>query len=434
MSNENINMGQDNNLGADNTPNQTSGSQSKKLLIIAGVALVAIIIAGVAYGVRYNTKVNESSNNTEVSNEAVENGVKDSNSTTAVVPVDGAVDDTSGWETYSDPDNMYYMKHPKTWVFQGSSNTGLGLANSFTPGDVIKSHEQKYGNNSIVLMSVYTIASKDNPKDWHVNQGFVVSESKELFINGHTAYYTKEINNSYTDHGYTIDAGDNIIYFIFREKSNNVDGVDTYTQYLSDFEAIVNSIRFLDSASIVDKEVADIVGGNGDNTTVAPVNGTMDDTSDWQTYTNTEFGFELKYPGDWSYVEGGGVNYTSAKVELRSKLNSGTDFYGNKTPADIVIEYFDDLTQLPHYQSGINNINDYTAQSGSAKLMYNITSYKNINGILVYSFTEAGLKSIYTELIPHNNHYYQISFTTRETGDQLSTQEKDFQKSFKFTK
>ena len=101
-----------------------------------------------------------------------------------------------------------------------------------------------------------------------------------------------------------------------------------------------------------------------------------------------------------------------------------------------MIEYFSDLTQLPYFQNhptSIKTIDDYFAQSGSDKSMYNITSYKNKAGNLVYSFTDAGLKSVYTELIPYNSHYYQLSFFKRETGDQLNTDEKLIQQTFKFT-
>ncbi len=143
----------------------------------------------------------------------------------------------------------------------------------------------------------------------------------------------------------------------------------------------------------------------------------------------SNYGYQFSYSSDYILEAN-----SPKKVGLRSKSDNATDAYGNKTPADITIEYFNDLTELPYYQASIKNLDDYVAQSGSAKSMYNITSYKNKNGVLVYSFTNAGLKSVHTELMLHNSHYYQISFFKRETGDKLSASENDVLKSFIFTK
>jgi hypothetical protein len=146
-----------------------------------------------------------------------------------------------------------------------------------------------------------------------------------------------------------------------------------------------------------------------------------------KTYTSN-YGYQFTYSSKYSLD-----TTNTKKVGLYNKPNI-TDSSGNKVPPDISIENFDNLTQLPHYQASIKNSDDYLTQSGSAKLMYNITSYTNKNGNLVYSFTDAGLKAVYTELIAHNNHYYQISFSQRETGDQLTKSEQQIQTTFKFTK
>ena len=70
-----------------------------------------------------------------------------------------------------------------------------------------------------------------------------------------------------------------------------------------------------------------------------PESAVKDLTANWKTYTNTEYGFEVKYPGDWE-VWGEFVNTTQSGdfvVGIRPKNWLETRMYDNISPMYIAI-------------------------------------------------------------------------------------------------
>lgn len=161
----------------------------------------------------------------------------------------------------------------------------------------------------------------------------------------------------------------------------------------------------------------------------APAAETATEDNDAAKIYKSAFGYEFAYAAGYILEAD-----DPKKISLRNKNNNTADAYGHKGPADITIEYFENLAQLPYYKAGLKDANDYVAQGGANNEMNNISSYRNKNGALVYFFTDLGIMPVYTELFPYQNHYYQISFAKKGTADKLSADEKQVQESFKFTK
>ena len=69
-----------------------------------------------------------------------------------------------------------------------------------------------------------------------------------------------------------------------------------------------------------------------DDKTVEPIDETKDEIADWQTYRNEEYGFEVKYPENWSVVIRG--NY---QVHFLDIENLGFDTYSEPGEGNIFI-------------------------------------------------------------------------------------------------
>jgi len=116
-----------------------------------------------------------------------------------------------------------------------------------------------------------------------------------------------------------------------------------------------------------------------------------DDTSDWQTYTNEEFGFEFRYPEDWTRDFG---DSTSNEVEIYDGILVG----------DILNEYARFRVNVREVSKTISDIWDPESQIGS--------SIKEIGGIkAVVQAIEDGRGDTVQYTLLANNNFYQIQTT-----------------------
>ena len=149
---------------------------------------------------------------------------------------------------------IFSINYPKSWIIQNHncSNIGGTDCTNLAPTAAIAYYKQKYSNNSLSLAGFSAAKTDQTPREWlgTIVGGGTFAEDKQLTINGYSAAFIKSIRlNAYTDHYYAVANNGNIVYFIFRSYSESHPygqsvQIDDYSQYLSDFLSIVNSIKF----------------------------------------------------------------------------------------------------------------------------------------------------------------------------------------------
>lgn len=146
------------------------------------------------------------------------------------------------------------LVYPKNWVIQNHGCSGIGGTDctNLAPTTAIAYYKQKYGNDSLSLSGFSAHKTNQNPRDWlgMIISGGSFTEDKEITVNGYPAAFIKSVvPNTYTDYYYAVANKGTVIYFNFRSYSEGHPygqsvQIDDYSQYLTDFQTIVYSIKF----------------------------------------------------------------------------------------------------------------------------------------------------------------------------------------------
>lgn len=83
------------------------------------------------------------------------------------------------------------------------------------------------------------------------------------------------------------------------------------------------------------------VGRTGPNCefTQCPATNT-DETANWQTYTNEEYGFEIKYPKDWHHDDSQPLTVSLFKIFERGDCSLSVSGIGRQDLDNYIIEYY----------------------------------------------------------------------------------------------
>src|SRR3989344_289141 len=124
------------------------------------------------------------------------------------------------------------------------------------------------------------------------------------------------------------------------------------------------------------------------------------ETADWKTYTNSEYGFELKYPNDVTILQDGNIikvhdtrhGYAfdwdmkfyknNSRAELKAWINSQFNLFGQPSNKDCTIvpsdkyglkvsikDAYTVLKDAPSYGSSCANVGYYTISSNNLTIM-----------------------------------------------------------------
>jgi len=144
------------------------------------------------------------------------------------------------------------------------------------------------------------------------------------------------------------------------------------------------------------------------NATVANTNTVVDPTADWQTYTNGDYGYSIKYPSDYSFTESDSNDHWIHLTSLVPEDEISTPLEGTVKGINTVsinIHTANDENEYSREQY-------YWAKDGfqdASTRGYNEKSNKEINGLLFTSFVEAsGMDDVNSYFYVYDNHVIQI--------------------------
>ncbi len=148
----------------------------------------------------------------------------------------------------------FSVNYPNGWVIQNRSCSDIGGTDcaNLAPTAAIAYYKQKYGNDSLSLSGFSAHKTNKTPRDYltTIIGGGSFAEDKQVTINGYSAAYVKSVApNAYTDYYYAVANKGTVVYFYFRSYTEGHPygqqvQMDDYSQYLSAFQSIVNSIKF----------------------------------------------------------------------------------------------------------------------------------------------------------------------------------------------
>lgn len=164
----------------------------------------------------------------------------------------------------------------------------------------------------------------------------------------------------------------------------------------------------------------------------ASVVATADPAAGRKTYTNTQYGFEFKYPSTWTVQEAQTADAKKAGIIMTASHATPAvrDYYN-----DLVISYWPDIND--EYARGgswagmrtYSGLADYLSVKNSTK---NSLGGITVAGVPGYAVSVGGMGMNYAVMIEKNG-IYQIDFPSAWDASKLSEEQKTVLSTFKFT-
>jgi hypothetical protein len=155
--------------------------------------------------------------------------------------------------------------------------------------------------------------------------------------------------------------------------------------------------------------------------------------SNWKTYRNNEYGYEISYPKDWKLKEEN-ENITMTSPETFKWFEEETARLGREPYApsnDIIIFYYSSVEE--EYVNKANKLGATTLEELIEKdNEINEIGKVQISSIDAVEIIRHGESSDYGILIEKSKHLYEIKFVFKGSREKLSEIEKRILSTFKF--
>ena len=145
-------------------------------------------------------------------------------------------------------------------------------------------------------------------------------------------------------------------------------------------------------------------------------------TVDWKTYTNSQYGFSVKYPKTWTIN-----NNSTDGGSQKSLINIGGPVAESND--SLLFTYYDSMTSFNSAWFGKGNaktVSEFISNNGIKKV-----GDISISGVSSTEFMSGGIMStVLVILVPYNNHIYLV----QSKLSQLSATDQQILSTFQFAK
>ncbi|MDP3991683.1 MAG: hypothetical protein Q8P66_02195 [Candidatus Colwellbacteria bacterium] len=159
----------------------------------------------------------------------------------------------AGLKEYKDPTGTFRIMHPPAWIVRGEEGRLLKGASLTSPEllNQYSAEEQQFVKGLVVAAA----ESEETPEAYYKNliAGAETgqTEARNLTVNDYPAYLVKGSVRGISYTIYIVSHNNRIVYFNYRSleetsaHQNDIKRAIDFGPYLTDFEAAVNSIKFL---------------------------------------------------------------------------------------------------------------------------------------------------------------------------------------------
>jgi len=198
------------------------------------------------------------------------------------------------------------------------------------------------------------------------------------------------------------------------------------TWYLIDSHAKKDKDKLQTELDTLNQRIADeaaISGATVTSGTTATTGTTVaDPTAGWKTYTDTVFGYSVKYPADWTKgVLAGSATFNSPENEAIK--NSGTQ--NEAYSPNIIIQTVSSLAEFTKFNKDDKTLDSFIRNDATNSKI----TVTTLDGEKAYKYLTGGIGDAYYQIAAeHNSKVYWIHFSPGE----LSTTQEKIMSTFKF--
>ncbi|WP_374683229.1 PsbP-related protein [Accumulibacter sp.] len=158
------------------------------------------------------------------------------------------------------------------------------------------------------------------------------------------------------------------------------------------------------------------------------------DTSNWKTYRNEKYSFEIRYPDNWEIRKSAGHNSDSSVISLTSpETRKLIQDRATDSSCDLSVYYYPSVPDEPankyNYDQAVT-----LEEMISRNPMIRPIGQAELGNQKATDVVWGGNGAYYTILAIRNSHLYKVSFCRKENKDTLSVIEKSIVRTFQFLK